>query len=108
MSTRRGCLGLALLISHLLFTFTCRPFAFGFYHLHFVYLSGASRRRAVYCVVSSGFAASRPLVAMAVGIKQISVVSIIVSVITVIVMVITTYALHAVMYSTDRRLSCMP
>ena len=72
------------------------------------YLSGASRRRAVYCVVSSGFAASRPLVAMAVGIKQISVVSIIVSVITVIVMVITTYALHAVMYSTDRRLSCMP
>ena len=35
-------------------------------------------------------------------------VSIIVIAITVIVMVITTYALHAVMYSTDRRLSCMP
>ena len=61
MSTRRGCLGLALLISHLLFTFTCRPFAFGSYHLHFVYLSGASRRRAVYSDVSGGFVASRPL-----------------------------------------------
>ena len=43
------------------FTFTCRPFAFGFYHLHFVYLSGASRRRAVYSDVSGGFVASRPL-----------------------------------------------
>ena len=43
------------------FTFTCRPFAFGSYHLHFVYLSGASRRRAVYSDVSGGFVASRPL-----------------------------------------------
>ena len=65
------------------------------------YLSGASRRRAVYSAVSGGFAAYLPFFDAVLGgllggtssawrLAQISVVSIIVIVITVIVLVIIT------------------